>query len=109
MAENARITNSGPGSFTSFRGNSSGGQAVLVNADPEAFITIEEIDAAGTTFGSIAGDGSIYLGSKNLEVGGNDQSTTFSGVISEGQAPLPANYRDSEICPSQNLVTRVDR
>ena len=39
--------------------------------------------------GSIAGNGTIYLGSKNLTVGGNQQSTVFSGVIADGRAPLP--------------------
>ena len=37
--------------------------------------------------GSIAGNGTIFLGSKNLTVGGNQQSTLFSGVIADGQAP----------------------
>ena len=38
----------------------------------------------GTTAGSIEGNGTFFLGSKNLTVGGNGLSTTFSGVISDG-------------------------
>ena len=65
----------------------SGGNAALINANPTAFITIAELDTAGTTVGSIAGNGTIYLGSKNLTVGGNQQSTVFSGVIADDDAP----------------------
>ena len=86
-AGSATITNSGNNSFTEFILGSSGGNAALVNADPTAFITIAGLNSAGTTVGSIAGNGTIFLGSKNLTVGGNQQSTLFSGVISDGQAP----------------------
>ena len=78
-AANATITNTGADSFTAFNGGGSGGNAALINANPTAFITIAELDTAGTTVGSIAGNGTIYLGSKNLTVGGNQQSTVFSG------------------------------
>ena len=86
-AGSATITNSGNNSFTEFILDSSGGNAALVNANPTAFITIAGLNSAGTTVGSIAGNGTIFLGSKNLTVGGNQQSTLFSGVISDGQAP----------------------
>ena len=93
-AANATITNSGDNSFTAFNLGASGGNAALINANPTSFITIAELDGAGTTVGSIAGNGSIYLGSKNLTVGGNQQSTLFSGVISDFEAPLlPAFLR----------------
>ena len=84
-AGNATITNSGAGSFTAFTQGASGGNAALINANPTAFITIAELNGAGTTAGSIAGNGTIFLGSKNLTVGGNQQSTVFSGVISDGE------------------------
>ena len=87
-AANATITNTGANSFTAFNCGGSGGNAALINANPTAFITIAELDTAGTTVGSIAGNGTIYLGSKNLTVGGNQQSTVFSGVIADGRAPL---------------------
>src|SRR5215831_3400591 len=38
----------------------------------------------GVKFGSIEGDGLVFLGAKNLTVGSNDLSTTFSGVIQDG-------------------------
>ena len=86
-AGNATITNSGAGSFTAFTQGASGGNAALINANPTAFITIAELNGAGTTAGSIAGNGTIFLGSKNLTVGGNQQSTVFSGVIADGEFP----------------------
>ena len=91
-AANATITNSGDNSFTVFNQGGSGGNAALINANPTAFITIAELDGAGTTVGSIAGNGTIFLGSKNLTVGGNQQSTLFSGVISDGEAPLLPDF-----------------
>jgi hypothetical protein len=52
------------GSFTAFTQGASGGNAALINANPTAFITIAELNGAGTTVGSIAGNGTIFLGSK---------------------------------------------
>jgi autotransporter-associated beta strand protein len=40
--------------------------------------------SAGTTAGSIAGAGNYFLGSKTVTVGGNNLSTTVSGIISDG-------------------------
>ena len=37
----------------------------------------------GTTIGSLEGDGLVDLGDFNLTVGGNNQSTSFSGLIEE--------------------------
>ncbi len=91
-AANATIINSGNNSFTVFNLGASGGNAALINANPTAFITIAELDGVGTAVGSIAGNGTIYLGSKNLQVGGNQQSTLFSGVISNGEAVLLPNF-----------------
>jgi len=41
-------------------------------------------NSTGVTVGSIEGDGNIFLGQKNLTVGSNNLSTTFSGVIQDG-------------------------
>ncbi len=38
----------------------------------------------GMTIGSIAGNGTVFLGAKRLSVGSNNLSTTFSGVIRDG-------------------------
>jgi autotransporter-associated beta strand protein len=42
--------------------------------------------AAGMTAGSIEGQGTYFLGSKALTVGGNNLSTTVTGTISDGGA-----------------------
>jgi autotransporter-associated beta strand protein len=83
-AANATITNSGSGSFTEFVNSASGGNATLINANPTAQIDISGLSTTGTTAGSIAGNGFLNLGSKNLAVGSNNTSTTFSGVIRDG-------------------------
>jgi outer membrane autotransporter protein len=85
-AANATITNSGGSSFTEFSASASGGNASLINANPGAFIDISPLITGGTAAGSIAGNGFLNLGSKNLTVGGNNTSTTFSGVIQDGGA-----------------------
>jgi autotransporter-associated beta strand protein len=82
------------GGVTSFYGRSSGGNAAFITnaggvVDFSGLGTFpdtgEEIDKSitGTTAGSIAGEGNYYLGSKQLTVGGNNLSTTVSGVISD--------------------------
>jgi uncharacterized protein with beta-barrel porin domain len=83
-AANATITNSGAGSILNFTGNGSGGAATLINANATAEIDLSFLTTGGTTAGSIAGNGFINLGSKNFTVGGNNTSTTFSGVIQDG-------------------------
>ncbi|WP_247774037.1 autotransporter domain-containing protein [Bradyrhizobium sp. 192] len=93
-AGNAVITNNGGGPFhnsvgtTYFRDNATAGNAQLINNDPSAVF-----DFSGSTgpngdnklgAGSIAGDGTFYLGANALTVGGNNLSTTVSGVIADG-------------------------
>jgi autotransporter-associated beta strand protein len=48
------------------------------------FLDISQLLTSGTTAGSIEGAGNVFLGAKNLTVGGNNLSTTFSGVIQDG-------------------------
>jgi autotransporter-associated beta strand protein len=74
-------TNSGGGVF--FVGTSSGGQASFVTNGGGMF-DMSGLTSAGTTAGSIAGAGNYFLGSKTLTVGGNNLSTTVSGVIADG-------------------------
>jgi autotransporter-associated beta strand protein len=72
----------------------SGGQTYIVSSasggtaryimNGTGFLDISGLATAGTTAGSIEGDGVVFLGSKNLAVGGNNLSTTFSGVIQDG-------------------------
>lgn len=89
-AGDATITNSN-GHTTEFRGNSTAGNAQLINNGASA-----AFDFSGTvgpnsdnkvSAGSIAGDGTFNLGANELTVGGNNLSTAVSGVIS-GSGPL---------------------
>jgi|FEC22Drversion2_1045045.scaffolds.fasta_scaffold00159_12 outer membrane autotransporter protein len=74
-------TNSG--GFTGFRANSTGGQAQFVT-NAGGTVDISGLASSGMAAGSIAGAGSYNLGSKQLTVGGNNLSTTVSGVIADG-------------------------
>lgn len=79
-AGNATITSTGVGASVVFFDNSSGGNARFIsNAGGD--IDFSALSTSGTTAGSIEGTGTILLGGKNLVVGGNNLSTTFSGVI----------------------------
>jgi autotransporter-associated beta strand protein len=75
------------GGATSFFGIPSSGIVNLirlVNSGATTAFDISFIDTAGMVVGSIEGDGTFFLGGKNLSVVGNGLSTTFSGVISDG-------------------------
>lgn len=79
-AGNATIANTGSG-IIYFEDMSSGGTARFVN---NAEIDVSDRTAPSITMGSIEGSGTIYLGSTNLEVGGNNLSTTYAGVLRDG-------------------------
>ena len=53
------------------------------------------------TAGSIEGAGNYFLGSKQLTVGGNDLSTTVSGVIADGGATAAPAARWSRPAPAR--------
>ena len=53
------------------------------------------------TAGSIEGAGSIFLGSKNLTVGGNNLSTTFSGVLQDGGSAAAPAARSPRPAPAR--------
>ncbi|MBV8838111.1 MAG: autotransporter-associated beta strand repeat-containing protein [Alphaproteobacteria bacterium] len=63
--------------------NSTGGNAAIDNATSSASVIF---DRARPSLGSIAGAGKIYLDKAQLSIGGNNQSTTFSGVISDSES-----------------------
>jgi autotransporter-associated beta strand protein len=63
-----------------FGGNSRGGQA-RAEVFAESALDIGFHNAPGVSIGSIEGDGIVRLGRKNLTVGSNNRSTTFSGLI----------------------------
>jgi outer membrane autotransporter protein len=69
--------------FMEFLDSSTGGTARLINGAGNQSIDLSGLTTAGMTAGSIEGGGTILLGSKNLAVGGNNLSTTFSGIISD--------------------------
>ncbi|HEY4166696.1 MAG TPA: autotransporter domain-containing protein [Reyranella sp.] len=64
-------------------GTITGGTAQLVIGSGSR-LDISPLATTGIAIGSIEGGGSISLGSKQLTLGGNDLSTTVSGVISDG-------------------------
>jgi hypothetical protein len=79
-AGSATITNNG---LIFFENTSTGGTARLING-PNGDIDLSNLSSTGMSAGSIEGAGFITLGSKNLTVGGNNLSTTFSGLIGDG-------------------------
>jgi uncharacterized protein with beta-barrel porin domain len=89
-ADSASITSDGK---IFIQDNASGGTArvMLVQSVPpgtpqSGSLDISAINGTTTTVGSLADDGTgnVFLGFKNLAVGGNNQSTTFGGVIQDG-------------------------
>jgi autotransporter-associated beta strand protein len=85
-AANASITANGGvdgslGGLVVFADKSKGGKAsITLNGNSELDISDR---TTGVTIGSLAGQGTIYLGSNTLTIGSNNQSTIFSGVIEE--------------------------
>ena len=80
-------TNGGLGGTIVFKATSSGGTArVIFNPGDSAdgSLDISALISGGTTLGSIEGAGKIFLGGKGLNVGSNNLSTEFTGVISDG-------------------------
>lgn len=76
----ATIDNNGT---LNFLNNSTAGTARLINGT-SGLIDLSGLGSSGMTVGSIEGNGTINLGSKNLAVGGNNLTTTFSGVLQDG-------------------------
>ncbi|MDX6765216.1 MAG: autotransporter-associated beta strand repeat-containing protein [Candidatus Methylacidiphilales bacterium] len=56
-----------------------------------AAFDVSAINGPSTTIGSLAGNGTTNLGAKNLIVGGNNGSTTFSGAINGTGGSLTKN------------------
>jgi autotransporter-associated beta strand protein len=99
-AGSANITNNG---FLAFDFRGTGGNARLFNA-PGATIQLTGPATAGMTAGSIEGFGTIRLGSRTLEVGGNNLSTTFAGVI-QGNGSLIKRGTGDLTLNGQNTYT----
>ena len=84
-AENATITNNSGGT-TFFVGGGNGGTARFIMNGTGALDISQFAANIPITAGSIEGDGNVFLGDHVLTVGGNNRSTTFSGVIKDGGA-----------------------
>ena len=65
-----------------FDGNATGGTA-SISLFGNGELDISSTHLSGVTIGSLTGDGLVFLGTKTLTIGSNNQSTTFSGVIQE--------------------------
>lgn len=78
-AANATISNNAGGTVN-FTENSSGGTARYIGNS--GMLDISGLGSTGMAIGSVEGAGPIVLGAKALTVGGNNLSTTMSGVIS---------------------------
>jgi autotransporter-associated beta strand protein len=86
--QNAQVTvtggtSGGEGGSIILSGASDGGSASITMSGNATF-DISYHDPGSVSVGSIAGQGSIFLGANRLSVGTNDQTTTFSGVIQDG-------------------------
>ena len=80
-AGSATITHNSNGTIFFFD-NSSGGIARLIVGT--GAVDFSGLTSIGTTAGSFEGSGTFFLGSKTIAVGGNNLSTTVSGVIRDG-------------------------
>jgi outer membrane autotransporter protein len=79
---NVNITNTHNLIFTA---NSTGGNAAITNTNTVDFSQSTGLNNDGKlSAGSIAGAGTFELGADQLTVGGNNQSTTVTGVIADG-------------------------
>jgi autotransporter-associated beta strand protein len=84
-AGNATITNVGTG-FLNFFNTGTAGNAAITNSNAGI---VDFSSSRGPnndhklSAGSIAGGGNFYLGADQLTVGGNNQSTVVSGIISD--------------------------
>jgi autotransporter-associated beta strand protein len=76
-------TGGGTGGSILFLNSSDGGTARAIT-NGNGSLDISGLTSAGMGIGSIEGSGNYFLGSKSLTVGGNNLSTTVSGVIQDG-------------------------
>jgi hypothetical protein len=81
-------TNAGEGGTIFFEDKSTGGTARIEVFGNGSLDIRGLLGNRGLTVGSIEGDGNVFLGGKNLTVGGNKLSTTFSGRIQGTEGSL---------------------
>jgi uncharacterized protein with beta-barrel porin domain len=81
------IANGGTGLETGgaiFFADTSTGGTSRVEVFEDGYLDISNHAAPGVTIGSLEGSGDVFLGARNLTVGSNNLSTTFSGVAQDG-------------------------
>jgi Passenger-associated-transport-repeat len=81
------IANAGSGVDTGgiiFFFDDSTGDTARVEVFGNGNLDLSVHNAPGVTIGSLEGTGNVFLGARNLTVGSNNVSTTFSGVIQDG-------------------------
>ena len=100
-AGNATITVDESG-FLGFQDTSKGDQARVIN---NGEVSIANLTTGGTSFGSIAGAGVYNLGSNQLTVGSNGDSTTVSGVIEDHFPGEPGNVGGSLVKVGTGTLT----
>jgi autotransporter-associated beta strand protein len=71
------------GASIQFKQSTTGGTA-RIKLSGNGELLISEHNPPGMTTGSIEGNGEVFLGANNLTVGANNLSTTFSGIIQDG-------------------------
>ena len=86
--QNAQVTvtggtSGGDGSAIVFKGKSDGGRGSITMSGNATF-DMRKHDPVFLSIGSIEGEGSVLLGSNQLQLGNNNLNATFSGVIEEG-------------------------
>ena len=77
-------TDGGFGGSVEFSGYSRGDKA-SITLGGNGWLKIAHHEQRGITMGSLNGDGTVYLGSKELTVGNSGHSMVFRGVISDGE------------------------
>jgi outer membrane autotransporter protein len=97
-------TGGGLGGQTRFFDSSDGGTARTVTNGNGSF-DISGLTTVGMKIGSIEGSGNYFLGSKALTVGGNNLSTTVSGVIQDGGVNGGGGGSLTKICTGTLTLT----
>jgi autotransporter-associated beta strand protein len=108
-AGSATISNNG---LIALLGRSTTGNATITNNAGGVVDFSDSTGPAGNnqlSAGSIAGAGNFYLGANQLSVGGNNLSTTVSGVISDCGAggTQCIFYVDSSVTPTGGSLVKV--
>jgi fibronectin-binding autotransporter adhesin len=77
-------TNGGEGGTTLVSGNGPGSTTSTIITNGNGSFDMSGRTNSGLSVGSIAGSGNYFLGANQLVAGGNNTSTTVSGIIADG-------------------------